>query len=521
MSRIRRVLIAAFALSLVAASLAQPLAAARAPVVGPAPIARPATQLADQLTVAIAANPQSMHPHKILQIEGWSIAHSMFNYLLERDFAGTLTPALAESYQILDDRTIRFNLRRGVFFHNGEEFNADSVIFSVETIKNPEVQAPGAGNYAVVDRVEKVDDYTALFHLKQPSPGIFDALSRELAMLPPVYGAQVGLNGFVQRPIGTGPYKFVEFVSDDRTVLEANDQYWGGLPKGWAVARRLVFKPMPEPATRLANLQAGTVNLARALSSDAVRPIEAAGGPLRVLRVPVPRITFVSFNTYTGQFTDQRARQALNYAVDRESLNLAFQDGLGEILATHSTSVTANRYPGLTPYPYDPRRARELLQEAGFTLPIDATLGYASLENRELIEAIAGNLRESGVNVTLQGAELAVFNPAVREKATTDLRFSSYGPHFDPLRFYQFFVRSQGGLSVFNNPAMDNLIAPANSTMDPTLVAQYSQQVDLAIYDDPSAIYLFTLVAVYGLDSTVPDFKPRPDDYILLTAGRP
>lgn len=501
------------------APTAAPKPAAGAPVTGAPPVPKPSQPLIDQVTVDLAANPQSMHPYLVSQIDGWSVVQHVFNYLVERDPDGKLVPALAESFSFPDDRTIEFKLRRGVKFHNGEDFNADSVAFSLEHLRLPELKSPFVQNYEVIERVERVDDFTVRFHLKQPTPFLLDAMAQQFALLPPRYTREVGPNGFAQRPVGTGPYRFVEFIPDDRVVLEANDQYWGGLPKGWALARRIVFRPVPEPATRVADLRTGTANLARAIPENDAQAIEAERGRLKVARANVPRVTFVLFNTQTGAIKDQRARQALNHAVNKEAIVRAIQGGHGEILGSPFTSVTVGKNPGVRPYPYDPQRARQLLQQAGLTGPINVTLEYATLENRELIEAVAGNLREVGVNATIQGFELAVFNENWRNKRVGDLRFASWGPVFDPWSLLQFLVHSKGLLSTFSNAELDRLIEQANSTMDIAQRGQILQQIEQRMHDDPWAIYLFSLTAVYGFDDKLPAFKARPDDLILLTQG--
>jgi len=177
-------------------------------------------------------------------------------------------------------------------------------------------------------------------------------------MMPPKYTTDVGWEAFAQKPVGTGPYKFVEFRPDDRAVIEANDDYWGGLPKGWATAQRVVYRITPEPSTRMANLRAGTTNLARAIPEDAAQALDAEAGKLKAVRQNVPRVTFVLFNTVTGQLKDQRVRQALNYAVNKEGILKAIQGGHGEIVGSAFTSVTQGKNPEVKPYPYD-RRGRD------------------------------------------------------------------------------------------------------------------------------------------------------------------
>jgi len=161
-----------------------------------------------------------------------------------------------------------------------------------------------------------------------------------------------------------------------------------------------------------------------------------------------------------------------------------------------------------------------MLQEAGAT-NLNITLDYATLENRELVEAIAGQFRDVGVNATLQGYELAVFNANWREDAQVgDTRFFSWGPIFDPYSVSQFVVHSKGTLSTFNDPESDRLIDQSSATLDLRQRDTILQQLDKHMSDNPWGVYVFTLAAVYGIDDKVPNFQPRPDDYIILSSGK-
>src|SRR5437899_3143385 len=190
--------------------------------------AAPADQSPAPLVIDTTAEAESLDPALVTQVSGFSIMGSVFDSLVERDYSGALVPMLAESWSFPDSNTIEFKLRQGVTFHNGEPFNATSVKFSIERMLDPEFKSPLAGGWPkAFQSVEIVDDATVRFHLSQPDATIFDALAVSGAMLPPQYYSQSSEDVLSTRPVGSGPFKFVESVRDDHTTLARNPNYWG------------------------------------------------------------------------------------------------------------------------------------------------------------------------------------------------------------------------------------------------------------------------------------------------------
>src|SRR6266852_3671995 len=231
---------------------------------------------AGTLVIANQSDLESGHPFLNYQHNAESVIRHVFDNLLEATPDGQLVPGLAESYRIVDDKTIEFKLRRGVKFHNGEDFNADAVKFSVERMQDPETKSGVAAGYKSIEKVSVVDPYTVQFNLAQPDAGLLWALAYQLAALPPRYYQEVGIQGFAQKPIGTGPYKFVEWVRGDHVTLEANENYWQGSPKGMPGVKTGIFRPIQEESTRVAALQSGQVQIARNIPSDLVASLETA-----------------------------------------------------------------------------------------------------------------------------------------------------------------------------------------------------------------------------------------------------
>jgi len=202
----------------------------------------------------------------------------IFDTLLRRDLKTLkLEGNLAESWRLLTDTTWQFKLRRGIKFHNGEPFDAAAVKFSVERMLNPAQGAPGRTSIASIDHVDVVDPYTVNVVTKTPFPLLPVRMSPghcgTVGILPPKYVAQVGDAAFAVKPVGTGPYRLVEWVKDERLVLDANKDYHRGAP----AIERLVFRPVPELTTRVAALLSGQADLVSDVPPDQVAKIKASG----------------------------------------------------------------------------------------------------------------------------------------------------------------------------------------------------------------------------------------------------
>jgi peptide/nickel transport system substrate-binding protein len=238
-----------------------------------------------------------------------NVARLMFDSLYHRDDDMQIIPWLATSLENPDELTWRFHLLEGIKFHNGNDFKANDVKFSIERLMEDD-SVWNARSF--VDRVEVVDDYTVDIITQEP----FAAFMTRLVlwhMTDEEYFSEVGEEGFLESPVGTGPYKFVEWVKDERVVLEANEDYWRGAPQ----IKTVIFIPIPETATRLAALEAGEIDIVTAVPPEYIN--QPAEGVV-ISSVPGTRAFYLGMNVNVEPFTDVRVRQAMNYAVDVDSI---------------------------------------------------------------------------------------------------------------------------------------------------------------------------------------------------------
>src|SRR5437879_5258297 len=236
---------------------------------------------------------------------------SIYDTLLTRDKSLAIQPRLATSYKLVGDRMWEVKLRRGLRFPNGEPFDAEAVKFSVERIQRPDFKSPQKGWFSTIERVEIVDPHTVRFHTKVPDPAM-PARMTLMYQLAPKYVAQVGDVQANLKPVGTGPFKFVEWQKNERIVVEANDAHWSGRP----AVRRATWRPIPELGARIAALQTGQADLIVNVPPDQLQAL-ASTRTVRTEKTPSCRIIYFGIAQIKGgPLADRRVRQAINHAAD-------------------------------------------------------------------------------------------------------------------------------------------------------------------------------------------------------------
>jgi len=471
-------------------------------------VSSPESPFVGTLTVGLSADAESMDPMYVNQAAGWSVVQAVFDHLIDRDFEGNLAPGLALSWTTVGTSTLEFELRQGVVFHNGEPFNAEAVKFTVERILADE-EAPNRSKFTSIDSVEVVDEYTVRFVLDQLDGTLFDSLTSRLAMVPPGYLKEVGAEGFAAAPVGTGPFKFVEWMPDDHITLAANEDYWQGSYKGLPQVETVVFRPIPEAATRLAELETGGIDIMQDLSTDQIAAVESAG--MTVVADEAFQLAYVFFVADDESLPthDVRVRQALNYAVDVDAIIDNLLAGFGSRVASPIGPGYLGYDPGVEPYAYDPDRALALLAEAGYADGFETMLDVTSTGHNDVIEAVAGYLREVGVEAMIQEFEMGQFNQNWMDRAQSMLWAARWGNTPDP-QSVGLFASCTGWISRYCNEQVTELLDGAQATLDQDERARLYGAASQLMHDDPLAIYLSTALQVYGVGARVQNFEPSP-----------
>src|SRR2546428_12145764 len=357
-----------------------------------------------EVVVGLGAEPRTMLAVTIVDWTTNNMLEHMYDRLLDRD-AKTFKPKpmLAESWRIVNDTTWEFKLRKGVKFHNGEPFTAQSVKATIDYALDPATKShfAAAAYWGLVKEVQIVDDFTVRFVTKQPWPNLVDsaALTNSL-MMPAKALKELGPQKLAEKPIGTGPFRFVEWKRDERLVLERNPDYW----QGPADASRVTFRFIPEFSTRLAALLSGEIDIMKDVPPHTVDAVERSGRA-RLRSAVSSRINYLALvNLKPGPMQDVRVRRAMNHAVDVEELIKQVLKGRATRMCGPLSPANVD-YAPVECYKHDVARAQALFREAGvdptkLQLTLDTPAGRYPLD-KDVSLAIAAQLQRLGITVNV------------------------------------------------------------------------------------------------------------------------
>ena len=465
-----------------------------------------------ELRIAIPWTPENLDPTMNLSSIRAMVGVSMFDSLVGRDADNRIVPQLAESWRLVDDTTWQVKLRRGVVFHDGEPFNAEAVRFTFQRVLDPEQKSPNRANMAEIARVDVIDDYTVNLVTRQPYAPLINRLL-DFPMVPPKYTAEKGNQGMALKPVGTGPYRFVELVKDDRLVVEAFDRHWRGAPK----IRRVIYKPIPEPFTRAAALRNNEVDLVTTIPPSLARELEKVGG-VRVQRVPSSWIIYLGLNAFKKPLSDLRVRQALNYATDVDAIVKNVLEGSGRRLEGPLTPQMFGYDASVKGYAHDPARARKLLAEAGYPDGLDITLEAPAGRyqgDKEIAEALGGQWQKAGFKPKVQVAEWGAYFKRYLGKQFQDAYLLGLGgPMQDGDELYNL-VSSKGRGLYYKNERVDALFDLGRGTMDAPKRRQVYRDLARAMIEDATWVFLLQQVDIYASRDRL-SWAPRPDQWMPL-----
>ena len=480
------------------------------------------------LRVAVDRDPENLDPNFAKQIIAETFSQAVFDSLITFSYDGEFIPLLASEFAFTSDTTLEFWLREGITFHNGETFDAASVTTSVARMQDEDEGSHLIRNFASIVEVEVVDDYHVIMHLSGPDAQLLHALTR-LPMVPPVHYAEVGQAEFAQNPIGSGPFKFVEYVIDSHTIFEANPDYWDGSPKGKPLVAEVVMRVIPEPTTRVSELVTGGVDLIAAVPLDQ-RSVVTDAGMTNISyadgRVAVARINASNKGTSAENaegetargfeaLADARVRQALNYAVDRQTIIDALLGGTATPLGQPFVPGGFGYNPNNEPYPYDPEKARELLAEAGYGDGFTFKLTAQNTVLSDVLTALVDYFADVGVT-----AELEVIEPGLGNQRLLagdyDPLFMSYW--YPAETFFHFLIRCEGLISTYCNPDLEPLLAQEKVTLDIDERNQIIWQITDVLRDEAPALYLWNSESTTGINTDkVSGWKSHARGWIMFT----
>lgn len=467
------------------------------------------------LVVALPASIMSLDPTNYRHRPTQAVLKNMFDSLTTRDAGMKVVPQLAESWQVLDDTTWEFKLRRGVKFHNGDDFSAQDVKFTLERVVKEGAldgeTSPRKSLLGLLSQVNIINDYTVQIKTEKPWP-ILPLMLTLQEIIPKKYMEEVGSQEFQRNPIGTGPFKFVRAEGKEGLILERFEGYYGGSaenpPMQVAPLKYLVFKTVPVEAERIAMLKTGELDIIYNMPSGVVPLLWTAPG-IKVIVVGTTRSYFVEINSIKPPFDDLRIRLALNYAVDMKTVVDSVLQGHGEVLSTVLLPYAFAYHGSLEPYPYDAELARKLLNDSGFPEEHSITI-HSIKDDAAFANVIAVFLLRVGVKSVINIVDNR--RPkTVGKDAGWDLFLGSWGnTTLDPVGILvpKFRSGGRGNFSGYSNEEVDKLLSQAESALDYEIRANYYRTVQEIIYQDVPMIFGYAAEEFYGVRKRVKNFVP-------------
>lgn len=503
-------------------------------------LALPLSALAEDLVIATKSGPASMDPHYTATSANAEATKQIYDTLLRADNNLQVQPSLATEWKAIDDTTWEFKLREGVKFHDGSDFTAEDVKFSIERIPNVTGPNPTTIYVRRVDGVEVVDPHTIRIKTKGPAPTLPNDFVRLFVVSHQAAAdystKETSAEGFNsgKAAIGTGPYKFVSWAPTQDLVLEKNADYWGGAQPWDKVTR----KEIPNDAARVAQLKAGQVDLISKIPATDLATVEQDSA-LKVVKAPSVFIPYLEFDfredtpqvwdnagkkMAKNPFLDPRVREAFDLALDRETIIEFALEGMGEVATQLVTPNIFGDNPDIPAPVFDEDKALALMAEAGYPDGFKVTLAYANDRMpTELGPTIAQMLSAINVTVDVQGVPATVFNPA-KTRGEYSLYMASWATLTGEANYTLSSLmhsndpeKSLGAFNVrgYSNPEMDRLIEEAAAEMDEGKRKALLEQANMLVATDRPDLPLAVNVSAWGMKADKVTYDPRADEDTL------
>ncbi|MES0880801.1 ABC transporter substrate-binding protein [Roseibium sp. SCP14] len=490
-------------------------------------LSAPETVAAQELRVGFTADALTLDPANHRDRGTETIIRNMFDGLVTRDSSMKVVPEIAEGWQALDSTTYQFKIRQGVKFHDGSDLTAEDIKFTIDRLVKENAMggqtSPRQSLLGPITNIEAVDDHTVVIKLDSAWPNL-PAMLPFQEVVSKAHVERVGEPAMADAVNGTGPFKLVEWRKGDSVIMERFDDYYGGAtdiaPVGKACVERVIFKIIPENASRVLALLSGDVHIINSVTPDLAREIEAHPDT-DVVAVNGTRTTFIALNNQEGPFADIRVRRALAHALDRQIIidrilygNATLTDG---ILSPDAFGKNKD-LPG---YTYDVDKAKALLAEAGYPEGLEVTLD-ADGSTKELAEVIAVVAKRAGFDIKVAIGESSTLKSRYRTKGGPidgQMWLTSWGNgSLDPVGIFVPTHRTadRGNSSGYSNPEVDALLDAANTETDPAKRAELYSKAEAIVSSDLPNIYLWVAQDLYGVSKKLSGWQPSSDSRINL-----
>lgn len=465
----------------------------------------------DLFVIDLPGEPSSLDPHVQWNPDSYNVYRNVFDNLVTRDDAGKIIPQIATEWEYLSDTQIRFKIRDDVVFHDGSKLTAEDVAFSVKRITDPAFASPQLGQFNQITDAVADDATTVTLTTNGPYPPLFAQLVK-LSIVPKAVVEKMGKDAFNLAPVGSGPYKFESWKRGVEVTLARNDGYWGD--KG--AFPQVVFRAVPDAATRVANLQAGASDLVTYLNGDLVAQIQASGKG-KALVGNTERVAYLGMNVTKPPLDKPEVRQAIAMALDKV--------GIAEgILATGEKPVSQVASPahmgwidGIEGPSFDAAKAREIISATpGADAPIK--LLTAPVYDQRVVQAIQQMLNDAGMKVEIEMTDMPNWLKQMQSgpQVIPALAFSRWScgcQDADGILYP--LLHSSSGWSSVKNPEIDAALDLARKSLSEDERLAAYRTVHEMVNKNNYIIPLYQAAVVYGAAEQV-QFTPTPNESIFL-----
>ncbi|MGL5579316.1 MAG: ABC transporter substrate-binding protein [Fusobacteriaceae bacterium] len=461
-----------------------------------------------QLIIAQEGEPKTLDVHSGNDGFSLRINKQLYSRLVESDGDMKIHPGLAQSWTNLDDRTTQFKLRKGVKFHNGDELKSEDVKFSFERMmSSPRISFV----LPPIEKIEIVDDYTINIITKTPFGPLLAHLSHPALGIVNKKVVTENEEKFREHPIGTGPYKFSQWKSGDRVILDRNDEYFMEPPK----FKNIIYRNVVEANSRTIGLETGELDIALGISSVDENTIRD-NPKLELHTKPSISFTYMGFNNQKAPFNDIRVRKAINYAVDKQAIIDVVLAGAGNI----ATSPIAPGVFGFTDktkaYDYNVEKALELMKEAGlengFTASVYIMGGEADKQTAEIIQA---DLKKIGIDLKILVTESSAYWD-ITARGDHDMFLGSWGcvtgdADYGLYSMYHSVAKgAPGNRDFYENEKIDTLLDVAKTTVNQEKRKEIYEEIQKIIVEDAPDLMLYNRILAVGSQKDIGGFNVHP-----------
>lgn len=461
------------------------------------------------LTVLQGLLPIVPDPHKEYLTSSWNVNYAIYDPLTLVDENMKLIPKLATSWRLEAPTSWIFEIRKGVKFHDGSPLTAKDVVWSLARIRDPETKSIWGRIYSYVTDAEIVDEYTVRIKTAFPEVAVPQDFGR-MCILPQEAFERMGEEEFFQHPIGSGPFKLVKNVPGEEIVMEANEDYWGGVPK----VKTLVWRGVPEEATRVAELLSGRADVVHGIpASEADRIKKSDIASLALIKSV--RNLYIDMDLRQPPFDDIRCREAVALAIDAQAIIDSIYGGRAYLVGGWLSDYTWGQNPDLEPYPYDPERAKALLAEAGYPdgLSCKFTMGRGRfVQDEEVGLAIADQLGKAGFDIDFEVLEWGTYSTKMNAGELTGIHMVASGNTTgEPDQMLRSVDIDRNDVYIQSEELTD-MVHKSMAEGDLDKRKQLIMAIDKKIHEEYLSLCIFALQDIYGVSNRVHGFQPSPNE---------